>query len=55
MTLPAFGGDTSRQVTTDLREVRAESRESDADLVPVEGGEPMPAEEPPAPARPTTF
>jgi hypothetical protein len=56
MTLPGDGRKSPREVTTDLREARAVARESGAVLVPVEGGgEPIPAEEPPAPARPKEF
>jgi hypothetical protein len=39
----------SRILTEDLRLARAVRRDSGADLVPVEGGEPMPAEDPESP------
>lgn len=47
-----------RSVFDELRDVRADARDPGAVLVPVEGGEPMPAEElppPAAPAGPATF
>lgn len=47
--------DARREVTTDLRRARSEQREPDATLVPVEGGEPMPAEERPPAARHPIF
>jgi hypothetical protein len=44
-----------RALTDELRADRAARRDPGADLVPVEGGEPMPAEEPAPQARPTEF
>lgn len=44
-----------RTLTGELRDERAGRRAPDADLVPVEGGEPMPAEEPAPEARSITF
>jgi hypothetical protein len=41
--------------TAELRGNRAARRDPGADLVPVEGGEPMPAEEPAPGARSTEF
>jgi hypothetical protein len=41
--------------TEDLRSGRAARREPGADMVPVEGGEPMPAEEPAPDPRPKQF
>lgn len=55
MTSPAPVPSDPRKLTTELRDARAERRGADADLVPVEGGEPMPAEEPASPARPEQF
>jgi hypothetical protein len=40
-----------RELNDELRRARSGEHEHGATLVPVEGGEPMPAEEPP-PARP---
>jgi hypothetical protein len=42
-------------LTAELRGNRAARRDPGAVLVPVEGGEPMPAEEPKPQARPTEF
>lgn len=47
--------DARRQVSDDLRRARSDRRPLDADLVPVEGGEPLPAEEQPAPPAHPTF
>lgn len=55
MTAPATEPGDPRKLTAELRETRAGRRDPDADLVPVEGGEPMPAEEPAPGARPTEF
>jgi hypothetical protein len=55
MTAPAPRPPDPRTLTGELRDDRAGRREPDADLVPVEGGEPMPAEEPAPGARPTEF
>jgi hypothetical protein len=55
MTAPATAPRDPRKLTAELRETRAGRRAPDADLVPVEGGEPMPAEEPAPAARPTEF
>jgi hypothetical protein len=55
MTAPAPGERDPRKLTAELREHRTERRAPDADLVPVEGGEPIPAEEPEPQARPTEF
>lgn len=55
MTAPTPERESPRKVTEDLRESRAGRRDPDADLVPVEGGEPMPAEEPAPEARASTF
>ena len=56
MTTPARRPATdSRELTVELREARAAGRDPGADLVPVEGGEPMPAEEPATPPRPPQF
>jgi len=52
---PTAGPRDPRKITSELRETRAGRRAPDADLVPVEGGEPMPAEEPAPAARPITF
>lgn len=55
MTAPAPAPRDPRKLTTELRDARGGRRDSDADLVPVEGGEPMPAEEPAPDARPKQF
>jgi hypothetical protein len=55
MTAPAPAPRDPRKLTTELRDSRAGRRAPDADLVPVEGGEPMPAEEPAPQQRPTEF
>jgi hypothetical protein len=55
MTTPAPGARDPRKLTTELREHRAGRRSPDAVLVPVEGGEPIPAEEPAPAARSKTF
>lgn len=55
MTAPMPGARDLRKLTTELREHRAEHRAPGADLVPVEGGESMPAEEPAPAARPVEF
>jgi hypothetical protein len=39
-----------RRLDAELRDDRAGRRDPGAVLIPVEGGEPMPAEEPPTPA-----
>lgn len=51
MTQPDNDADARRQLTDELRRARHPDHEPDATLVPVEGGEPMPAEEQPAERR----
>ena len=55
MTAPAPRPRDPRKLTVELRDDRSGRRDPGADLVPVEGGEPMPAEEPAPEARPSTF
>lgn len=55
MTAPATAPRDPRKLTAELRDTRADRRAPDANLVPVEGGEPMPAEEPAAEPRPIQF
>lgn len=55
MSAPVPGERDPRKLTVELREHRAEHRALDATLVPVEGGEPMPAEELAPEARSKTF
>lgn len=55
MTAPAPPPRDLRELTTELRKSREECRESGAALVPVEGGAPIPAEEPAPTARSDTF
>jgi hypothetical protein len=47
VTLPHPADDARPQLTDELRRARSAEHDPDADLVPVEGGEPMPAEERP--------
>ncbi len=57
MTIPPSGRAPRERIdlTAELRGNRAARRDPGADLVPVEDGEPMPAEEPAQTARPTEF
>jgi hypothetical protein len=47
MSFPPAGSATPHRLTSELRANRTGQRDPDANLVQVEGGEPMPAEEPP--------
>jgi hypothetical protein len=55
MTAPTPRPRDPRTLTGELRDDRAGRRDPGADLVPVEGGEPMPAEEPAVEPRPIEF
>ena len=52
---PQSDADRSRELTPELRRRRSDQRNPGADLVPVEGGEPIPADDPAPEQRPVTF